>query len=137
MINPAVDDLAVHVGTARACGLLGRSRAGHYRAKNPPPPRARAPRPANKLTAAERAQVLAVLTSQRFADKSVAQVWATLLDEGTLCPGILPGQRGYLLVGDTGFEPVTSSVSRKRATTAPIARADDVVREVATGFEPV
>src|SRR5690242_3407021 len=24
-------------------------------------------------------------------------------------------------VGDTGFEPVTSSVSRKRATTAPIA----------------
>src|SRR3954470_15403578 len=26
------------------------------------------------------------------------------------------------LVGDTGFEPVTSSVSRKRATTAPIAR---------------
>src|SRR3954451_3635835 len=26
------------------------------------------------------------------------------------------------LVGDTGFEPVTSSVSRKRATAAPIAR---------------
>src|ERR1041384_826577 len=26
------------------------------------------------------------------------------------------------LVGDTGFEPVTSSVSRKRAPTAPIAR---------------
>jgi hypothetical protein len=25
-------------------------------------------------------------------------------------------------VGDTGFEPVTSSVSGKRATTAPIAR---------------
>ena len=28
----------------------------------------------------------------------------------------------HSLVGDTGFEPVTSSVSRKRATTAPIAR---------------
>ena len=27
----------------------------------------------------------------------------------------------YSLVGDTGFEPVTSSVSRKRATTAPTA----------------
>src|SRR6478672_13029176 len=26
-----------------------------------------------------------------------------------------------VLVGDTGFEPVTSSVSRKRATAAPIA----------------
>ena len=32
------------------------------------------------------------------------------------------GQGPFLLVGDTGFEPVTSSVSRKRATTAPIAR---------------
>ena len=88
MINPAVDELAEHVGTARACGLLGRSRAGHYRAKNPPPPRPSTPRPApaNKLTEAERAQVLAVLTSHRFADKSVAQAWATLLDEGTyLC----------------------------------------------------
>jgi hypothetical protein len=31
--------------------------------------------------------------------------------------------RGFVvLVGDTGFEPVTSSVSRKRATAAPIAR---------------
>jgi hypothetical protein len=43
-------------------------------------------------------------------------------------------------VGDTGFEPVTSSVSRKRATTAPIARGwcfGFVRVEVETGFEPV
>jgi hypothetical protein len=33
------------------------------------------------------------------------------------------------LVGDTGFEPVTSSVSRKRATTAPIARDDPCSHE--------
>src|SRR5699024_9534635 len=40
----------------------------------------------NKLTEAERAHVLTVLTSQEFADKSVAQAWARLLDEGTyLC----------------------------------------------------
>ena len=32
---------------------------------------------------------------------------------------------GMLLVGDTGFEPVTSSVSGKRAPTAPIARGGD------------
>ena len=37
-------------------------------------------------------------------------------------------------VRDTGIEPVTSSVSGKRATAAPIAL---VVREVETGFEPV
>ena len=49
-----------------------------------------------------------------------------------------------MLVGDTGFEPVTSSVSRKRATTAPIARDDPKSHmcglraiEVETGFEPV
>ena len=32
---------------------------------------------------------------------------------------------GVMLVGDTGFEPVTSSVSGKRATAAPIARGGD------------
>ena len=31
----------------------------------------------------------------------------------------------FLVVGDTGFEPVTSSVSGKRATAAPIARGGD------------
>jgi hypothetical protein len=48
-----------------------------------------------------------------------------------------------VLVGDTGIEPVTSSVSGKRATAAPIAHAssqeleDMVFTEVGTGFEPV
>ena len=37
-------------------------------------------------------------------------------------------RRYITTVGDTGFEPVTSSVSGKRATTAPIARADDGTR---------
>ena len=32
-----------------------------------------------------------------------------------------PSEFAYFLVGDTGFEPVTSSVSGKRATAAPIA----------------
>ncbi len=88
MINPAVDELAVHTGVKSACALLGRARGSHYRAKSPRPARQPAPRPApsNALTPAERAEVLAVLTSQRFADKSVAQTWAMLLDEGTyLC----------------------------------------------------
>ena len=35
------------------------------------------------------------------------------------------------MVGHTGFEPVTSSVSRKRAPPAPMAPF-----EVETGFEP-
>jgi len=84
-----VTELAAHVGTQAACALLGRSRASHYRAEararrpagplRPPPPRAT---PGNALTEAERAAILRVLGEPRFADKSVAQVWATLLDEG-------------------------------------------------------
>ena len=89
MINPVVEQLAQHTSTVAACALLGRSRAGHYRSRRPADPegerRAR-PAPCNALTQGERAHVLAVLTSDRFVDKSVAQTWATLLDEGTyLC----------------------------------------------------
>ena len=40
-------------------------------------------------------------------------------------------------MGDTGIEPVTSSVSGKRATAAPIAQVLHIHRmEVGTGFEP-
>ena len=88
MINPAVHGLAKQVGIARACALLGRSRAGHYRAQQPVMlgPAPRRPSAVNALTDTEREHVLAVLTSDRFVDKAVAQVWAILLDEGTyLC----------------------------------------------------
>ena len=88
MINPAVDDLAQQVGVARACALLGRARAGHYRARQPRILGPARPRRAavNALTDVERAQVMGVLTGNRFVDKSVAQTWATLLDDGTyLC----------------------------------------------------
>ena len=34
------------------------------------------------LSAAEQEQLLAVLNAERFADKSPAQAWAVLLDEG-------------------------------------------------------
>lgn len=46
-----------------------------------------------------------------------------------------PRLTGVVLVRDTGIEPVTSSVSGKRATAAPIAHG--CCYEVETGFEPV
>jgi putative transposase len=88
VIDAAYPDLVAVSSTKRACHLLGKSRATHYRRLRPPVTRARVPRPAppNKLTAAERASVLATLNHESFVDKSPAQVWATLLDEGTyLC----------------------------------------------------
>lgn len=84
-----VEQLAGHMPVLAACQVLGRSRAGHYRWLRPAgaePTRTARPAPSNALTEAERARVLAVLTSDRFVDKSVGQTWATLLDEGTyLC----------------------------------------------------
>ncbi len=77
------------IGTSRACQVLGKSRATVYRQRNPVPrregPREPFRHPA-ELSDDERAHVLEVLDSPRFADKSPGQVWAILLDEGTyLC----------------------------------------------------
>jgi len=84
-------ELAPEVGLAPACRALGVSRATLYRHHRPPvretPPaaveRRPRPRPALALSAAERAAVLGVLHSERFLDAAPAEVYATLLDEGT------------------------------------------------------
>jgi putative transposase len=84
MIEQTVHELTPIVGTRPACRALGASSATIYRRRRPPAPRPRRPRqaPARALSDAERQSVLDVLHSERFADASPAQVWATLLDEG-------------------------------------------------------
>ena len=58
--------------------IAGASRSG-------PQPKRR-PRPHRALDETEREEVLGALHCERFVDKAPAQVWATLLDEGTyLC----------------------------------------------------
>ncbi|WP_442799956.1 DDE-type integrase/transposase/recombinase [Nocardia sp. NBC_01730] len=89
MIDAAVDELDPLVGVTAACRLTGKSRATLYRHRNPTPPKHGPRRPVlhpAALTTAEEAAVLAQLRSDRFVEKSPAQVWAILLDEGTyLC----------------------------------------------------
>jgi putative transposase len=88
MIDSSVCEIEPLVGTAGACRALGASRASLYRRRQPPRPREHRPRsaPARALSAPERAAVSEQLNSERFMDSSPAQVWATLLDEGTyLC----------------------------------------------------
>jgi putative transposase len=80
-----VRDAAFSLGTSQACDALEVSRASFYRwCRGPGPKKVR--RSHRRLSDAERQEVLGVLTSERFVDKSVPQVWATLLDEGVyLC----------------------------------------------------
>ena len=76
--------MSPYLPVSRACALVGRARATHYRHRRGPrqgPARPR-PAPVNALTPGEREHVYQVLTSARFVDKSVAQTWAVLLDEG-------------------------------------------------------
>ena len=74
----------------RACQALGRSRASHYRTHRaallgPPAPRPASPR---KLTPTEADGIISVLNSERFCDQAPAQIWASLLDEGTYLASI-------------------------------------------------
>lgn len=78
------------VGTTAACRIFGHSRATLHRRRHPRPVPSSSKRtefrhPA-QLSEAERDAVLEVLCSERFADKSVAQAYTILLDEGVyLC----------------------------------------------------
>ena len=85
----AAHQLGRKVGRAAACRALNLPRASlyrHFRPREqtaPPVPR---PSPPRALAPAERQRVLEVLHSERFRDKAPAEVFATLLDEGTyLC----------------------------------------------------
>jgi len=81
-------ELSQVVGTLPACNGLGIPRATFYRHTSDKPARVKKarPRPARALQEEERQAILAVLNSERFADKAPAEVYATLLDEGTyLC----------------------------------------------------
>jgi putative transposase len=76
---------AAGITTRAAAGLTGLSRATVTR-KPRPPLRVVPAVPVNRLSAAERANVVATLDSPRFVDQPPLQVYAQLLDEATyLC----------------------------------------------------
>jgi putative transposase len=85
MIATAVNELASVVGTRAACAALAVSRATHYRRDREPmlgPPAPR-PTPPRALSDIEQATVLDFFNGERFIDVSPAEMYATLLDEGT------------------------------------------------------
>jgi putative transposase len=101
------------VKTKRACQLLGKPRATHYRRLRPGAVRERRPRPTppNALSPAERQAVLDALHRPEHADLPPAQVWARLIDEGTYLASI---STMYRLLGEVG-----ENRDRRRQRTHP------------------
>jgi transposase InsO family protein len=86
-MTAAFDELrGAGVPTTQACGLVGRSRATHYRHARPPlqgPTPARVvPDNGQALTGAERAAVLTLINTAGYADLSIGQIWVRELDVG-------------------------------------------------------
>jgi len=78
--------LAPRLGVRSLCAALGVAPATYYRQRRPAAERPPRPGPARALAPAETQQVLDTLHAPRFVDLAPAQVYATLLDEGTyLC----------------------------------------------------
>lgn len=78
----AVEEAAAEMRTAPACEALGLPRASLYRQRQPARVARPRPTPPRALDPVERQAVLDLLHT-RFVDHAPAQVYATLLDEGT------------------------------------------------------
>ena len=76
------EELGETVGVSEACRVLGVPRSNLYRARKPKPAPSPRPTPQRALGQAEKAEVRAVLNSERFCDAAPREVYATLLDEG-------------------------------------------------------
>jgi putative transposase len=96
--------VAPEVGMVAACHALGVSRATAYRHRRPRPAAERRPRPTPSIALSddERGAVLAQLHAERFADRSPAHVYATLLDEGTYLASERTMYRILAAQGETG-----------------------------------
>ena len=75
------EQLAPALGLATACDSLQVPRSSVYRARQPKPALRPRPAPVRALSAVERDEVHHTLNSDRFADQSPREVYATLLDE--------------------------------------------------------
>jgi len=106
--DQAIALLAPRIGTRAACAASGVAQASWYRRHRASPvPPARPPVPhrdrvqPRALAPAERAAILAALHGERFADTAPAEVWATLLDEGTYLGSLSTFYRLLRQAGET------------------------------------
>jgi putative transposase len=118
LADDAVAALAPRTGTRAACAAVGAPQASYYRRHraSPAPPRHEPVPHAGRvqpraLAPAERQAILDALHSGRFADLAPAEVWATLLDEGTYLGSVSTFYRVLRAAGE--------SRERRRQATHP------------------
>ena len=109
MLDVQVAACAGLVGVTRACTAFGvkprsyrhrqQAREGRLLLRKRPASKPRAPHP-SALSVAEKERVLEELCSKRFCDLSPAQVYTTLLDEGTYLCSV---RQMYRLLEDRGL----------------------------------
>jgi len=126
MTSEAVATLAPRTGTRAACAAVGAPQASYYRRhRASPAPGRPAPKPHREraqpraLSPAERQAILDALHHQRFADTAPAEVWATLLDEGTYLGSV---STFYRLLREVG-----ESRERRRQATHPATVKPELV----------
>jgi putative transposase len=124
----AIALLAPRIGTRAACAAAGVAQASWYRRhRASPAPLRRMLVPhrdrlqPRALSPAERAAILGVLHSERFADIAPAEVWATLLDEGTYLGSLSAFYRLLRQAGETR--------ERRAQATHPAAVKPELVAE--------
>ena len=108
MTDAAIAELSSTIGARAACQAVGAAQAGYYRrhrtSPTPPPatpvPHRDRPQP-RALTTPQRHAILDVLHCERFVDLAPAQVWATLLDEGSYLGSISTFYRLLRQAGET------------------------------------
>jgi putative transposase len=97
-----VRELARHIGERAACRYLGVARATIQRHKTPPAmPSQRSYVTPRRLREEERQAMLDIAHSDRFADLSVREIYATLLDEGKYIGSISTWYRVLRGAGET------------------------------------
>ena len=90
------------VGERAACAALGISRSTRMRRRREPArPVHRQYASLRRLSEAERQSILDVVHTERFADFSVREIYATLLDEGTYLGSISSFYRILRVAGET------------------------------------
>jgi putative transposase len=82
MMLGMAEELGETVGVAEACRVLEVPRSSLYRARKPRPVSSPRPTPPRALSVAEKAEIRAMLNSERFWDSAPREVYASLLDEG-------------------------------------------------------